>query len=156
MIHAGDCIENVAEQRDYVVDGTWSDHIRMYRVTDQSFAVRVAIDEHTGEIMASAVWKLVQCPHTPTENPAPATDSDGRTYYLTVAAAMEYRLEDTYRAVCQALEASAESQGHVTEHRLTWIKGAIERTAERIATMDVPRSALAMTGLRDEIYANRK
>lgn len=91
--------------------------------------------------------------------PAPVTTDHSMTlagWYAAQVGTMEVRLADIYFVTKRAQEAVAKSNASGLNWQLDHIIEAIERTADKLASLTSPSSSDDAGWLQSRIYANRK
>lgn len=90
--------------------------------------------------------------HDVTPPPARELPPDVRDFYIKLIASMEYRLFDVYQLIIRAIEVNDGDHTASVQWNLDYIKNRIEATADRLADLTQPDTAISGTYLRDEIY----
>jgi hypothetical protein len=156
MIHIGDQFKLVKSGGVFMVVSMTASEAGLQDLSNTEYTARVSLNPLTQDLVYSDEWVEVSCVHRP-KVPRPSTDHVEReVYHVRAAAAMEYRLIDVYRMIERAIETLGQGNTGNIEWGLEWAKSGIERTAERVATMDTPAGVHNWNSFRDALYANRK
>jgi len=156
MIHPNDRVENEVIQRDFAVISVHEDHLQCVAVADTSIRMNPQIDTGTLTFPKGAGWRVVQCPHVDFAPPKHYTTTDHAAFYARLIGVMEYRLVSTYTTILRAIEMNDGDHVASVQWNLAWAKERIEASADHMATMEHPNTAITGEWLRDEIYSLRK
>ncbi len=156
MIHPNDVILLAGTEEKYTVARVGINDCQARSVVDSTVYIYPSVNPATLELDEVDKWRVVQCPHTVT---APATTDQGLTlagWYAAQVGTMEVRLADVYFVTKRAQEAVAKSNASGLNWQLDHIIEAIERTADKLASLTSPSGSDDADWLQSRIYANRK
>jgi hypothetical protein len=156
MIHSNDVILLIGTDEEYVVTRVGSTDCQARSVADSTVYIYPSVNPSTLELVETNKWRVVQCPHTVT---TPTTTDPGMTlagWYAAQVGTMEVRLADIYFVTKRAQEAVAKSNAVGLNWQLDHIIEAIERTADKLASLTSPSSSDNSGWLQSRIYADRK